>query len=38
MIDDYDVRLIAPTTRIDHHDGEIDGERLEWLERTLAAT
>jgi len=37
VIDDYDVRLVAvDTTRIDHHDGELDGERLAWLERTLA--
>ena len=37
VIDDYDVRLIAvDTTRVDHHDGEVDDERLAWLDRTLA--
>jgi len=37
VIDDYDVRLVAvDTTRIDHHDGELDGDRLAWLDRTLA--
>jgi 3',5'-cyclic-AMP phosphodiesterase len=37
VIEDYDVRLIAvDTTRLDHHDGELDDERLEWLDRTLA--
>ena len=38
VIDDYDVRLVAiDSTRLDHHDGEIDGEQLAWLDQTLAA-
>ena len=38
VIDDYDVRLVAiDSTRLDHHDGEIDREQLEWLDRTLRA-
>jgi 3',5'-cyclic-AMP phosphodiesterase len=38
VIDDYDVRLVAiDSTRLDHHDGEIDGEQLEWLDRILRA-
>jgi 3',5'-cyclic AMP phosphodiesterase CpdA len=37
VIDDYPVRLIAvDTLRIDHHDGELDDERLEWVDRELA--
>lgn len=37
VIDDYEVRLIAvDTTRVDHHDGEVDDERLAWLDRTLS--
>ena len=37
VVDDYDVRLVAvDTTRVDHHDGELDDERLAWLDRTLA--
>jgi 3',5'-cyclic AMP phosphodiesterase CpdA len=37
VVDDYDVRLIAvDTTRVGHHDGELDDDRLQWLDRTLA--
>jgi 3',5'-cyclic AMP phosphodiesterase CpdA len=37
VVDDYDVRLIAvDTTRVDHHDGELDDDRLQWLDHTLA--
>jgi 3',5'-cyclic AMP phosphodiesterase CpdA len=37
VIDEHAVRLIAlDTTRPDHHDGELDDERLAWLDRTLA--
>jgi Icc protein len=37
VVDDYDVRLIAvDTTRVDHHDGQLDDDRLQWLDRTLA--
>ena len=37
VVDDYDVRLIAvDTTRVDHHDGLLDDDRLQWLDRTLA--
>lgn len=37
VVDDYDVRLIAlDTTRVGHHDGELDDERLAWLDHTLA--
>jgi 3',5'-cyclic-AMP phosphodiesterase len=36
VVDDYDVRLIAvDTTRDDHHDGQLDDDRLQWLDRTL---
>ena len=36
VVDDYDVRLIAvDTTRVDHHDGELDDDRLQWLDQTL---
>jgi 3',5'-cyclic AMP phosphodiesterase CpdA len=36
VIDDHDVRLVSiDSTRADHHDGEIDPEQLEWLDRTL---
>jgi Icc protein len=37
VIDDYDVRLVGiDTMRDHHHDGELDAERLAWLDTTLA--
>lgn len=37
-VEDHDVRLVAlDTIRVDHHDGELDAERLSWLDDTLAA-
>ncbi|MCB0994045.1 MAG: phosphodiesterase [Acidimicrobiales bacterium] len=37
-IDDHEVRLVAlDSLRLDHHDGEVDSERLAWLNATLAA-
>jgi 3',5'-cyclic AMP phosphodiesterase CpdA len=37
-VDDWPVRLVAvDTVREGHHDGEVDDERLAWLDATLAA-
>jgi 3',5'-cyclic AMP phosphodiesterase CpdA len=37
-IDDWAVRIVVlDSIHDDHHDGEVDAERLAWLDRTLAA-
>jgi 3',5'-cyclic AMP phosphodiesterase CpdA len=37
-VEDLPVRLVAvDTIRADHHDGELDAPRLEWLDHTLSA-
>src|SRR5262249_46595241 len=37
VVDDFPVRLVAlDSTVVGRHDGEIDGEQLEWLDSTLA--
>lgn len=38
VVEDHDVRLVAvDSLRLDHHDGEVDAERLAWLDTALAA-
>jgi 3',5'-cyclic AMP phosphodiesterase CpdA len=38
VVEDHPVRLVAvDTLRDGHHDGELDDERLSWLDETLAA-